>query len=67
MAPATPGMMRGIIGTDTPGMTSLDTKVKLETESDKGKEKENSEKDMKGKENRDNNVKKKRLADTPRA
>lgn len=67
LAPATPGMMRGIIGTDTPGMTSLDTKVKLETESDKGKEKENSEKDMKGKENRDNNVKKKRLADTPRA
>ncbi|KIR54387.1 hypothetical protein I315_02869 [Cryptococcus gattii Ru294] len=67
LAPATPGMMRGIIGTDTPGMTSLDTKVKLETESDKGKEKDKSEKDLKGKENRDNNVKKKRLADTPRA
>lgn len=69
LAPATPGMMRGIIGTDTPGMTSLDAKIKLEKESEKGKEKEKSEKDMKEKENRDNgvNVKKKRLADTPRA
>ncbi|KIR40915.1 hypothetical protein I307_05321 [Cryptococcus deuterogattii 99/473] len=69
LAPATPGMMRGIIGTDTPGMTLLDAKIKLEKESEKGKGKEKSEKDMKEKENRDNgvNVKKKRLADTPRA
>lgn len=70
MAPATPGMMRGIIGTDTPGMTLLDAreKVKKEKGSESEKEKEKlEEKDMKEKENRDNgvNVKRKRLIEMP--
>ncbi|OWZ32115.1 hypothetical protein C347_02806 [Cryptococcus neoformans AD2-60a] len=50
LAPATPGMMRGIIGTDTPGMTLLDAreKVKKEKGSESEKEKERlEEKDMK--------------------
>lgn len=64
MAPATPGMMRGIIGTDTPGITLLDVRenANKEKENESGKEEKGS-----GKENRDNGVKRKRLIETPRA